>query len=73
MLPASAEEAVERAVADAPSLIALHHDVLSAEAEVGTAESEFYPKLDVEDRAALRQDWIDRAATLGDIPEQAEE
>ncbi|WP_336960368.1 MobF family relaxase [Sphingobium aquiterrae] len=23
------------------------------------------PKLDVEDRAALRQDWIDRAATLG--------
>lgn len=56
MLPASAEEAVERAVADAPSLIALHHDVLSAEAEVGTAESEFYPKLDVEVAGRVKDD-----------------
>jgi adhesin transport system outer membrane protein len=48
MLPASVEEAVERALAEAPSLIAVAHDVQAAEAEVGTAQAEFYPKIDVE-------------------------
>lgn len=56
MMPQSVEEAVERAVAEAPSLTALRHDVLSAEAEVGTAESEFYPKLDLEVTGRIKDD-----------------
>jgi adhesin transport system outer membrane protein len=48
MLPNSVEAAVERARAEAPSLAAVRHDILAAEAEAGTAWSEFYPKLDLE-------------------------
>ncbi len=47
-LPGSVEEAVALAVANAPSLSALRHDALAAEAAIGTAESEFYPKVGIE-------------------------
>ena len=47
-MPKSAGEAVEIALQFAPSLIALHHDAEAARAAIGSAESEFYPKLNLE-------------------------
>ncbi|MEZ5774071.1 MAG: TolC family outer membrane protein [Hyphomicrobiaceae bacterium] len=56
MMPATVDEAVERARIEAPSLAAVHHDVLAAEAAVGTAWSEFYPRLDLEFSGLHRND-----------------
>ena len=47
-MPHNASEAVEIALQFAPSLIALHHDAEAARAAIGSAESEFYPKLNLE-------------------------
>lgn len=47
-LPASVQTAVEDAVSFAPSLNALSNDVAAAQSAIGTAEAEFYPKVNVE-------------------------
>ncbi|MEL6420828.1 MAG: TolC family outer membrane protein [Pseudomonadota bacterium] len=47
-LPGSVKEAILKARENAPALIALSFDHEAAEAAIGTAESEFHPKVSVE-------------------------
>lgn len=47
-MPANVQTAVDEAVSFAPSLQALSNDVAAARAAIGTAEAEFYPKVNIE-------------------------
>ena len=55
-LPKTVNEAIDISRAKAPALNALEHDLNAANHEIGVAQAEFYPKVDVEVSANSRRD-----------------